>query len=94
MKTYRGSDVCRRCGKEFKWVFHDDGHRPGMGSQTISQNLSHNEDEALLGLRVYEPGKFIILTAHCPHCQAPIHIECNEHKLKEIWTEFQSGTQA
>lgn len=31
MKTYTGTELCKICGKEFKWEYTDSGYRRGMG---------------------------------------------------------------
>ena len=85
MKTYTGTELCRVCGKKFRWEYVDYGFRQGMGEYiTEVVEIPNNRSVAICNRKVVTPLKSEFFTSHCPHCQADVAIPCSENIMKEL----------
>ena len=86
MKTYTGTEYCRHCDEEFDWVYIDDGYRKGAGFYVSPVIPPSDPNVVRCKHNVIIPGKLEYFTTYCPHCHAPVSIECNERILEELNT--------
>lgn len=85
MKTYSGTELCRICGKEFKWEYVDTGYRRGMnGYYSPVIPIPTDLSVAHCKRKVITPMQSEFFVSHCPHCQSDVAIPCSENIMKEL----------